>query len=196
MLRSFFLGLSFLICQSLFAQDNEFGVRISHNFTDFSNESSLTGNSFSAYYKFDLSDKFKLEPSLQYRTQTFLYDLEVLEQDVDVDYFSIPIALHYTPFKSKPWNTLYVMFGAQADLVIGAEMTHSTTGEREDVHSDFNYVNGGIYYGAGYTINRKIDLQFRWYKGLGENFIEPEVTGALEKNNFFELSIGFIILAE
>ncbi len=196
MLRSFVIGLSFLLFQSLSAQNNELGIRISYNTTENENEVSTSGATLTGYYTVKLGEKFALEPSIQYRAQSFKDNVLEEYQNVDVEYFSIPIALRYYPMNSKPFNDLYTFVGLQADLVIDAEIEDPSTGIRQDAHNIFNYVNGGYYYGLGYNIKQKVDVQLRWYQGLGNNYIEPQVSQTLDKNSFFEISMAFILFTE
>ncbi len=196
MLKSFLVGLSFLIFQSAFAQNNELGLRVSYNTTENENDIAMSGYSVTGYYKIQVGEKLAIEPSVQYRTQRFRDNLLEEYQNVDAEYVSIPFSLRYYPLNKRLLNSLYTHVGLQADLVIGAEVESNTTGIRTDVHDEFNYVNGGFYYGFGYNIKRKIDVQVKWYQGLGNNYIEPFSSQTMDKNSYFEISMAFILFTE
>ncbi len=196
MLRLFLFGLSLLLIQSVTAQNDELGLRISYNTTENQSDIGMAGISLTGYYKFQTGEKFAIVPSFQYRKQRFRDNVLEIYQNVDVKYFSIPVTVRYSPFNRKPLNDFYILSGLQADLVIDAKVEDKSTGERKNVHNLFNYANGGYYYGLGYNIKRKIDVQIKWYQGLGNNYIEPTVSTTLEQNAFFEVSMAFILFTE
>ncbi len=196
MFRSFLLGLSLLLVQSVYAQNNELGIRLSYNATEKISPIERSGISVTGYYKIKKGEKFAIVPSLQYRKQSFKDNALQIYQTVEVQYFSVPFALRFYPFNSKPLNDLYVLGGVQADLVIKAEAEDNSTGERKDIHNLFNYTDGGYFFGWGYNIKQKVDIQMKWYTGLGDRYITPSVDSNTPENSYFEVSFAFVLFSE
>lgn len=172
----------------------EFALKTGLNLTNFGDVKGLTGYEFGVYYKKMFTEKIAAEIGMNYRKQSMLENVKGVKTDLDVEFVSVPLA-----GRMYINEELYIRLGMQFSLVSQAridEVSGVHEGVSSDVRGDFNFIHFNGVGGFGYTIDKTVDIQFEYNYGITDKFIEPTIARDTDGNNYFTISIGWILYKE
>ncbi|WP_299885688.1 porin family protein [uncultured Lacinutrix sp.] len=152
-----------------------------------------------AFAEIILSDKFAIQPELQYSIQgaevniktTALGNFTVSDT---YEYINIPIMVKY--FITEKFN---VEVGPQIGYLLNAErdydiMSSSNLSSLNNITKDVERIDFGLNFGLGYKLSKHLNVGVRYNLGLSKVVNSPAVTqpkpGKL-KNSVFQASIGY-----
>lgn len=207
-MKTIFTVLGLLLSGSLFAQNGlAYGIKAGLNVSNFGggnfdDASSRLGLHIAIVGELEISDKFSLQPEIQYSQQGYTEELIVVGGPFDpvitdatidfnrrLDYINIPIILKYAVVEN-----LSIEAGPQLGFAISERVTFD--GDKVDLSDQpFNYaaVEVGIAGGVGYYLDNGLFFQARYIFGLTDVNAEDVVT--LDDNSTFnrnlQISVGF-----
>lgn len=188
-----FIGL-LMSFQSFAQSTKEFALKTGYNLTNFGDVKGLTGYEFGVSYKKMFSEKIAAEIGMNYRKQSMLENVKAVETDLDARFISIPLAGRYYINQE-----LYLRLGMQFSLITEARIDDASDvhpGLNPNIKDDFNFLHFNGVGGFGYTIDKTIDIQLEYNLGLTDKFIEPSIARNTDGNNYFTVSIGWILFKE
>ncbi len=172
----------------------EFALKTGLNLTNIGDEKGLTGYEFGIVYKKMFTDKIAAEIGLNYRKQSMLENVKGVETDLDAEFASIPIAGRLYINKE-----FYLRLGMQFSLITHARIDPVSgvhDGLNPDISGDFNFLHFNGVGGFGYTLDKTVDIQLEFNYGITDKFIEPTIARNTDGNNYFTISIGWILYKE
>lgn len=189
------------------AQDMKFGVKGGLNLSNVTgdgNPSMKVGIHFGGFMEYKVSEKFVIQPELLFSTQgakfeysdSFEGESYSENSNYKLSYLNIPIMAKYyvsEKFSLEAGPQIGFLLSAKNDFdyseTFGGE-TFSESGE-VDIKEFLNSTDFGINFGAGYDLNEKMSLGFRYNLGLTdiEKDLDPGASGS--KNSVFQLSFGY-----
>jgi len=130
-----------------------------------------------------LSEKFALQPEIQYSLQGAKYDVANNTTKINLSYLNVPVLLQYM------WdNGFRLQAGPQAGLLIGAKS--KTGGTSIDLKDNYKSLDLGVSFGAGYIHpSTGIGIDARYNLGLS-NINETDVVKST--NRGFQLSLFYV----
>lgn len=173
------------------AQEVNFGAKAGVNFANVSGEDvedNITRTSFNvgAVVEFEISDKFSIQPELIYSAQGAKLEEE---SDVDLtlklDYLNVPVIAKFYAAES-----FSLEFGPQVGFLLSAKAKAKIGGDsgETDIKDEFETVDFGLNFGAGYKLDSGLNFSARYNLGLSNVAKESESS---VKNSVFQISIGY-----
>lgn len=174
------------------AQEVNFGAKAGVNFANVSGEDvedNITRTSFNvgAVVEFEISDKFSIQPELIYSAQGA--KLEEEESDVDLtlklDYLNVPVIAKF--YAAEGFS---LEFGPQVGFLLSAKAKAKIGGDsgETDIKDEFETVDFGLNFGAGYKLDSGLNFSARYNLGLSNVAKESESS---VKNSVFQISVGY-----
>lgn len=192
------------------AQETKFGIKAGANLsswtgdTDGVNLNPRFGFVIGGFAEIKLSDKFAIQPELNYSTQGTKQDNFVFLQNLHFDYYELPTA-------DIRWNLAYlnipVMFkyyvadkfsveaGPQIGILLSAKTKTKIEGYTQttemDVKDFFKSIDFGLNFGASYDFTENVSIGARYNLGLAN--IAKTIDGDKSKlhNSVFTLSAAY-----
>lgn len=194
-MKRFLILLGFLVSFQGYTQlAKEFAIKAGTNLTNFGDVNGLVGYELGISYKRMFSEKMALELGFNVRNQSMLENIKAIEADLSANFLSLPIGARFYINEE-----LYLRVGVQTNLIANARIDENADhqlGENTDLEEYFNFVHLNTFGSIGYTLDKTIDFQFEYNYGLTDKFIEPSIARNTEGNNYFTLSIGWIVFKE
>ncbi len=214
-MRKFSVIFLIMVFGLVFTQDvypDGFGIKGGVNFARLANleedefdYGTKTGLIFGAFYRFDLGDRFAIQPEICFSMKgakaegeesaygiPYSYDIRV-----KLNYLEIPVLLKYkfhTQGKLKPslFAGPYVGFNTSAKMFTRVEVIGIKETEEEDVADEVRNTDFGLIVGASldYDIGHSIIIiEVRYSMGLTRIPEDPDASDA--KNSVFTLMLGY-----
>ncbi len=162
------------------AQDAKYGVKGGLNMASNSEDgaSSLVAIHLGGFAEFKINDKFAVQPELIYSAQGAKFSDAGVSTTFNLNYINIPVMAKY-----------YVAdaFSLEAGPQIGFLM--SAKNGSLDYKEFCNSTDFGINLGAGYDLNEKMTLGFRYNMGMSD-VLKDQQTGT-SQNSVIQLSFGY-----
>ncbi len=181
------------------AQDVKFGVKGGLNVAtltgDVDNVDSKVGFHVGGFAEIKVSDKFSVQPELLFSTQGTKFEFsedfggEIIsgEGKVNLSYVNIPVmAKFYVADKFS------LEAGPQIGFLTSAKYKLEAEGEEgeEDAKEDYESIDFGVNFGAGYNFTENLSAGLRYNLGLS-NIAKDAGDDYKEKNGVFSLSLGY-----
>lgn len=181
------------------AQQTKFGVKGGINLAtiagDIENTSSKVGFHVGGFAEFKLSDKFSIQPEVLYSTQGTKEkgndygssgEVSEIELNYKFAYLNIPILAKY--YVAEKFS---LEAGPQIGFVVSAkgEYTQAGRSEEGDIKKDYETIDFGLDFGAGYDFTENISVGLRYNLGL-TNLLKYADDSKMH-NSVFSLSVGY-----
>jgi opacity protein-like surface antigen len=182
------------------AQDVKFGVKGGLNIANFSGDvednSSKVGFNVGGFVEIKISDKFAVQPELLYSTQgtkfKMLEGVDSAEIKFNLEYINIPVMAKYfvaDKFSLEAGPQIGFLTSAKADYT--ATIDGETETGDENIKKNFESVDFGLNFGAGYEFTENLSASVRYNLGLS-NIAKTEADDNTKlTNNVFSLSLGY-----
>lgn len=218
MKKLFFIAAAMLGVVSLSAQEkttsSQFGIKSSVNMSSFNgkdvNDNDYkVGFSAGVYGHFPLTDRFAVQPEVNFTRMGGKYKDEVVEagnttvktkNKTTLDYIQVPVMFQYYPGGSR-FNIEagpqfgFNMYASNKDQIdTYANNTVFTEAHTTDIKDNVKNFDFGVNFGLGYNVTDNINVGARYYMGLTkitENTNNGTATGADVKNHSFSLGVGY-----
>ncbi|CAH0336514.1 hypothetical protein FVB9288_02219 [Flavobacterium sp. CECT 9288] len=180
------------------AQETKFGVKGGLNLANISGDvednSSKIGFNVGGFVEIKVSDKFSVQPELLFSTQGTKFEESgsgfSAEVKYNLSYLNIPVMAKYyaaDKFSLEFGPQIGFLTSAKADFT--ATESGVTESGKEDVKDDFESIDFGLNFGAGYDLTEKLSLGLRYNLGLSN--IGKFEAGDDSKLNNSVLSLSF-----
>lgn len=218
MKKLFFIAAAMLGVVSLSAQEkttsSQFGIKSSVNMSSFNGKDVKdndykVGFSAGVYGHFPLTDRFAVQPEVNFTRMGGKHKDEVTEignttvkskNKTTLDYIQVPVMFQYYPAGSR--------FNVEAGPQFGFNMYASnkkqistyannavyTTEEKFDEKDNVKNFDFGVNFGLGYNVTDNINVGARYYMGLtkiSENTNNGTQLGPDVKNHSFSFGVGY-----
>ncbi|MGA9639117.1 porin family protein [Flavobacterium sp.] len=197
-MKKIILPLFILVFTISHAQDLKFGIKAGLNTSFSSNDvKSKIGYQFGGFLETKINDKFSIENEVMYRIQEVKKDNIQLEYggvnftgegQVKLSYLYFPVLLKYYATK----NT-FIKAGPQVAILLNANAKGEVLGstvERE-VKQEFENLDFGLDFGAGYEFKNAIAIEIRYYVGLTKMTHSDYVSDFYNRNSLLSLMVGY-----
>lgn len=218
MKKLFFIAAAMLGVVSLSAQEKttsaQFGIKSSVNMSSFNGKDVKdndykVGFSAGLYGRFPLTDRFAVQPEVNFARIGGKLKDEVTEvgnttvktkNKTTLDYIQVPVMFKYYPGASRfnveagPQFGFNMYASNKQQTSIYANNTVYTTEGKQDIKDDIKNFDFGVNFGLGYNVTDNINVGARYYMGLTkitENVNNGTATGADVKNHSFSLGVGY-----
>ncbi|WP_291122073.1 porin family protein [Empedobacter sp. UBA7620] len=218
MKKIFFIAAAMLGVVSLSAQEkttsSQFGIKSSVNMSSFNGDDVKdndykVGFSAGVYGHFPLTDRFAVQPEVNFTRIGGKYKDEVMEvgnttvkskNKTTLDYIQVPIMFKYYPAASRfnieagPQFGFNMYASNKQSTSTYANNTVYTTEQKFDVKDDVKNFDFGVNFGLGYNVTDNINVGARYYMGLTrltENTNNGTAIGADVKNHSFSVGVGY-----
>lgn len=200
---TFSLGLMVFLGQ---AQKSDYGLQGGINISSIEGDfaeifDSSTGYHINFNMEFEFSDKFSLQPSLQYSLQggkSILEDAitgEYFEDNIKLTYLNMPVLVKYYIFRGFTLEA-----GPQAGLLLSAKNKweyktliladeYDEASGEEDIKDDFESLDYGIKLGLGYKLNNGLSFAAHYYLGMAD--ITKDNIGSKSQTHAIQIGIGY-----
>lgn len=173
-------------------------------FAQLSSQKPIISPYLSAYYTFQLSSRFGLQPELSFTQKGVNFshsDYEKIIYKVRISYIEIPLSFFYQFIqKEKSISELYFGgYGAFKIRAIKEVAAHNTSTEKKHVNN-VNAFEGGLHFGANYKhkfCENFFLIDFRIFIGLSDIFSMPDDWTSIyfdtqkTKTTGFNLTLGY-----
>ncbi|WP_121366187.1 porin family protein [Flavobacterium limicola] len=180
------------------AQETKFGVKGGVNFANLSGDiednSAKVGFNVGGFVEIKVSDKFSVQPELLFSTQgtkfeyseTFDGSTINYQEKANLSYLNIPVMAKYyvaTGFSLEA--------GPQIGFLTSAKYKVEANGEEEEVDAkdDFESIDFGVNFGAGYDFTENLSAGLRYNVGLSN--IAKDSGNDKISNSVFSVSLGY-----
>ena len=178
------------------AQDAKFGVKGGVNFAtlsgDVENESSIVGFNVGGFAEIKISDKFSVQPELLYSTQGAKFEYSefgnTYKETLKLAYLNLPVMAKYYV---APKFSLEA--GPQIGFLLSAKDEYSGEGMSgsANVKDNFNSIDFGLNFGAGFDFTDNFSAGIRYNLGLS-NIADTEAGDDTKvTSNVLSLSVGY-----
>jgi len=191
------------------AQEVTFGAKAGLNFATFGGDAedadALTSFHLGGVAEISFSEKFSVQPELLYSMQgasaedsysEFGYSGSS-EYEVNLSYISVPVMAKYYVAKgfsveAGPQIGFLVSAKADSDYTesFEGEVTYTESEDGVDVKDDFNSIDFGLNFGAGYKLDNGLNFAVRYNLGLA-NIAKDAGDDYSVQNNVFQVSVGY-----
>lgn len=195
------------------AQEMKFGAKVGVNFASITGDmtedlSGLTGFHIGGYVDIPVSEKFSVQPELQFSTQgaeeNFEDEFEKEEGKIKLNYLNIPVMA-----KFKVAEGFSVQAGPQIGFLLSAKNEYSFTDKvdpgfgndesgEEDIKDFIKSTDFGINFGLGYEMASGLNFSARYNLGLSniydfDNDVDPDfgIGEIKNQNSVIQLSVGY-----
>lgn len=170
------------------------GIKAGANFADQDiegiNTESTTGYHFGAFFTFDISENFELQPEILFSKQGSELTLSSLTREVDYSYLTIPVLV-----KLKIMRFINLHAGPQFNILFDAEFEEAGTLVREEITDQINTLDFALAFGGGVNLPKGFLLGLRYVvsvSDINDNYIPASLTVAPEiKNHTLQLYLGY-----
>lgn len=168
------------------AQDVKFGVKGGLNVANFSGDvdgnSALVGFHVGGFAEIKISEKFAVQPELLFSTQGAKFNEAGTDVNFNLSYLNIPVmAKYYVADKFS------LEAGPQIGFLTNAKAKAGS--EKVDIKDDFESIDFGVNFGAGYDFTENLSAGLRYNLGLSN--IAKDSGNDKVHNNVFSLSVGY-----
>jgi len=182
-----------LLSTATFAQV-KFGAKVGTNISNISMSSdagfsldtkSRVGFLVGGFAKFELSEAFAIQPELMFAQYGYKVDMEFFGETISgtetANYLAIPVMAKY----------YFGGFNLQAGPQLGFLMSANAEadGETEDTKGDYNSIDLGLSFGAGYDLEMGLGFDLRYNTGLTN--IAKDAEGVTVKNNAIQIAVNY-----
>ncbi|MFV8355442.1 porin family protein [Flavobacterium sp. XS1P32] len=170
------------------AQETKFGVKGGLNLANFSGDiednSSKAGFHLGGFVEFKVSDKFAIQPELLFSTQGTKFDVDGDDLKFNISYLNIPVmAKYYVADAFSLEAGPQIGFLTSAKAVVGSE--------DENIKDNFESIDFGFNFGAGYNFTENLSAGLRYNLGLS-NIAKTEAGDNTKvSNNVLSVSLGY-----
>jgi hypothetical protein len=185
------------------AQNARFGIKGGLNFANFTGDTegldfkTKVGFNIGGFVEVKLADKFYIQPELLYSTQGSIVDDVEVYDGFDVYYGDVQFKFNYinvpVMFKYYVADKFNLEAGPQIGFLVSAEATVKVEGTKatESVKDNFETLDFGLNFGAGYDFTKNFSAGVRYNLGLANIAdTEPGDDGKVH-NSVFSLSVGY-----
>ncbi|MGV0946565.1 porin family protein [Empedobacter falsenii] len=218
MKKLFFIAAAMLGVVSLSAQEkttsSQFGIKSSVNMSSFNGDDVKdndykVGFSAGVYGHFPLTDRFAVQPEVNFTRMGGKYKDEVTEvgntivknkNKTTLDYIQVPVMFQYYPGGSRfnveagPQFGFNMYASNKQQTSTYANNTVYTTEKKTDIKDDVKNFDFGVNFGLGYNVTDNINVGARYYMGLtkiSENTNNGTQLGPDVKNHSFTVGVGY-----
>ena len=181
------------------AQETKFGVKGGVNFAtltgDAEDVSMKVGFNVGGFVEIKVSDKFSVQPELLYstqgaRTEISEFDGFNFDAKVNLGYLNIPIMARYYvankfSLEAGPQVGFLLSAKGKAEVMEGGV----TTSAEEDIKDEFESIDFGVNFGAGYDFTKNLSANVRYNFGLTN--IAKDSGNDKANNSVLSLSLGY-----
>ena len=182
------------------AQETKFGVKGGLNVANLSGDiednSSKVGFHVGGFVEIKVSDKFSVQPELLFSTQgTKLEESGTnysYESNLNLSYLNIPVMAKYyvaERFSLEPVPQVAFLKKAKSDFT--ATASGITVSGDEDVKDEFESIDFGFNFGAGYDFTENLSAGLRYNLGLSNIAKTDSGDDFKLSNNVFSVSLGY-----
>lgn len=158
------------------------------------NTESTTGYHFGAFFTFDISENFALQPEILFSKQGAELTTSSLGE-VDYSYLTIPVLL-----KFKIMRILNLHAGPQFNILSNAEFKDSGTSAKQEITDDLNSLDFALAFGGGVNLPKGFLVGLRYVvsiSDINDTYIPTNLTAAPEiKNKTLQLYLGYRFFGE
>jgi len=192
------------------AQETKFGVKGGLNVANLTGDddednSSKIGFNAGGFVEIKVSNKFAIQPELLFSTQgtkaEFSEDLGngdsySADGKLNLSYLNIPVMAKYyvaDKFSLEAGPQIGFLMSAKSkytETLTQGNVTTTSSAE-EDVKSDFESVDFGVNFGAGYDFTENLSLGLRYNLGLSNVYKTESGDNFKNSNNVFSVSLGY-----
>tara|TARA_R110000868_G_scaffold63569_1_gene191755 strand:+ start:113 stop:685 length:573 start_codon:yes stop_codon:yes gene_type:complete len=170
------------------AQETKFGVKGGLNLAnlagDIENNSSKIGFNVGGFVEIKVSDKFAIQPELLFSTQGTKFEADGDDLKFNLSYLNIPVMAKYYVA-----NAFSLEAGPQIGFLTSAKVALGS--EKEDIKEDFESIDFGFNFGAGYDFTENLSAGVRYNLGLS-NIAKTEAGDNTKvQNSVLSLSLGY-----
>ncbi|TXD45939.1 porin family protein [Polaribacter sp. IC073] len=172
------------------AQDVKFGAKAGLNFAnvygdDVENNDYRTSLHVGAVAEIEISEKFSLQPELMYSTQGAKTDENNVDLTMKLDYLNVPVMAKYYVAEGFSLEA-----GPQVGFLLSAKVKAESGGDsgEVDVKDEFETIDFGLNFGAGYKLDSGLNFSARYNLGLSN--VAKESDNSI-KNGVFQVSVGY-----
>ncbi|TGN30046.1 porin family protein [Empedobacter tilapiae] len=218
MKKLFFIAAAMLGVVSLSAQEkttsSQFGIKSSVNMSSFNGKDVKdndykVGFSAGVYGHFPLTDRFAVQPEVNFTRMGGKHKDEVTEignttvkskNKTTLDYIQVPVMFQYYPAGSRfnveagPQFGFNMYASNKKQISTYANNTVYTTEEKFDEKDNVKNFDFGVNFGLGYNVTDNINVGARYYMGLtkiSENTNNGTQLGPDVKNHSFSFGVGY-----
>ena len=183
------------------AQETKFGVKGGLNVANLTGDedednSSKVGFHVGGFVEIKVSDKFSVQPELLFSTQgTKLEESGTnysYESNLNLSYLNIPVMAKYyvaEGFSLEAGPQIGFLTTAKSDFT--ATESGITVSGDEDVKDEFESVDFGVNFGAGYDFTENLSVGLRYNLGLSNVYKTEAGNDFKNSNNVFSVSLGY-----
>jgi opacity protein-like surface antigen len=180
------------------AQETKFGVKGGLNVANISGDiednSSKVGFHVGGFVEIKVSDKFSVQPELLFSTQgsqaeyseDFGGTVVSINEKINLSYLNIPVMAKYYVAEGFSLEA-----GPQIGFLTSAKYKLEAEGqeEEEDAKDDFESIDFGVNFGAGYDFTENLSAGLRYNVGLSN--IAKDSGNDKISNSVFSVSLGY-----
>lgn len=147
------------------------------------------GAALGLFVKFELSEKFALQPELLYVMKGAKMDAGIFgeemsgEMKLNANYLSIPVIAKYY------FGGFNLQAGPTFDFLMSAKSVYD--GEDEDIKDELKGMDLGLAFGAGYDLPAGIGFDLRYIIGLSDINGSEDMEGVEIKNKCLMFTISY-----
>jgi opacity protein-like surface antigen len=182
------------------AQETKFGVKGGLNVANISGDiednSSKVGFHVGGFVEIKVSDKFSVQPELLFSTQgaqreyseDFGGTVVSINEKINLSYLNIPVMAKYYVAEGFSLEA-----GPQIGFLTSAKYKFEAEGEEEEVDGkdDFESVDFGLNFGAGYDFTENLSAGLRYNLGLS-NIVKTDAGNDNKfQNSVLSVSLGY-----
>lgn len=179
------------------AQETKFGVKGGLNVANLTGDedednSSKVGFHLGGFVEIKVSDKFSVQPELLFSTQGTKFEETVLgtlvEYKTNLSYLNIPVMAKYYVAEGFSLEA-----GPQIGFLTSAKYKIESEGNESEVDGkdDFESVDFGVNFGAGYDFTENLSVGLRYNLGLSNVYKTEAGDDFKNSNNVFSVSLGY-----
>jgi opacity protein-like surface antigen len=182
------------------AQEAKFGIKGGLNLANLSGDikdnSSKIGFNVGGFVEIKVSDKFAIQPELLYSKQGTKFEKSGTgfssESKRNLSYINIPVMAKY--YAADKFS---LEFGPQIGFLTSAEADFTVTtlgvtvSGNEDVKDEYESIDFGVNFGAGFDFTENLSLGLRYNLGLSNIAKTESGDDTKIKNNVLSLSLGY-----
>lgn len=178
------------------AQEVSFGAKAGLNIANISgedveNNDARTSFHIGAVAEIEISDKFSIQPELVYSAQGANTEESGVDVTMALDYLNVPVMAKYYVAEGFSLEA-----GPQIGFLMSAKMKAEVGGQSAsvDVKDNFNVIDFGLNFGAGYKLENGLNFGARYNLGLSNILKDEELNSNTNsvKNGVFQVSVGYM----
>ena len=179
------------------AQETKFGVKGGLNVANLTGDedednSSKVGFHVGGFVEIKVSDKFSVQPELLFSTQGTQAEYSEsgvsFKAKINLSYLNIPVMAKYYVAEGFSLEA-----GPQIGFLTSAKYKIESEGNDSEVDAkdDFESVDFGVNFGAGYDFTENLSVGLRYNLGLSNVYKTEAGDDFKNSNNVFSVSLGY-----